>query len=71
MEGRVYPWALRAGSVAGKHSWTVHDFATASQLDESFFSGRCLLNTQILGSFTQAPTSGALEHPEVCNCDDF
>lgn len=70
MEGRVYPWALRAGSTAGKHSWTIHHFARASQLDESLF-GRCLLNMQILGSFTQAPTSGALEHPDVRNCDDF
>ena len=71
MEGRVYPRALRAESMARKHSWTVHYFATASQLDESLCSGRCLLNTQILGSFTRAPTSGALGHPEVCNSDDF
>ena len=67
----MYPRALRAGSMAGKHSWTIHYFATASQLDEFLCSGRCLLNTQILGSFTRAPTLGALEHPEVCNSDDL
>ena len=46
--GQGVPRALRAANTAGKHSWTVHCFATASQLDESLFSGRCLLNTQIL-----------------------